>query len=183
MELREVLLKHPRVMVITDEVYEFITFGSEHVRFATLPDMWDRCLTVSSAGKTFSVTGWKVGWAIGPANLIKPVTLANQWVQFSVPTPNQQAVAYALEEAEKPYLGYPTYYKWLAETYKSKRDRLAASLTAGGVKPILPQGGIFIIADTSNLVVPEKYMKESTEACPIMTRDWALCRYNRVPLI
>ena len=70
-----------------DEVYEKLVYdGRTHVRLASLPDMWERTITVSSCGKTFSSTGWKVGWVYGHADLIKPVMLANQWVQFSVST-------------------------------------------------------------------------------------------------
>ncbi len=130
------------------------------------------------------------------------MSLTNQWVQFSVATPLQQAAAYALAEAERPYKGYPTYdvcwsvpwlpcltsphmcfclfvsyYEYLATRYKEKRDLLAGALRAAGIDPILPDGGIFIVADTGRLEVPAAYLSDSTEACPVMTRDWALCRW------
>ena len=92
--IAEVVARHPRIVVICDEVYEHMVYDDrEHVQFPSLPGMWERSVTVSSAGKTFSVTGWKIGWVVGPAPLVKGVALVNQWVQFSVTTPLQQAVA------------------------------------------------------------------------------------------
>ncbi len=82
-------------------------------------------------------------------------------------TPNQQAVAYALEEADKPYEGYENYYTWLRATYKGKRDRLMQSLSIAGLTPIVPDGGIFVMADTSKCSVPESYMNETTEGTSI----------------
>ena len=71
-----ILKRNPHVIAICDEVYEYLVFSPKcHTRLASLPDMWDRVITVSSSGKTFSVTGWKVGWAIGPENLVHPITL------------------------------------------------------------------------------------------------------------
>jgi kynurenine--oxoglutarate transaminase/cysteine-S-conjugate beta-lyase/glutamine--phenylpyruvate transaminase len=83
-KIRHILLKNPHVIAVCDEVYEKLVFdGNRHVRLASLPDMWERTITVSSVGKTFSVTGWKVGWLYGGAQLVKQVMLANQWVQYS----------------------------------------------------------------------------------------------------
>jgi kynurenine--oxoglutarate transaminase/cysteine-S-conjugate beta-lyase/glutamine--phenylpyruvate transaminase len=152
--------------------------GRTHTRLATLPGMWERTLTVSSAGKTFSITGWKVGWVIGCAELVKGVVLTNQWVQFSVSTPAQQAIAWAFEEADRPYEGHDTYFDWLRGQYARKRSMLASALTAAGLKPVVPEGGFFIMADTSAVAVPDAYMEESSAACgPVMRRDWAFCRF------
>jgi aspartate/methionine/tyrosine aminotransferase len=164
--------QYPRVIVISDEVYEHILFdGKKHVRIANVDGMWERTLTVSSAGKTFSVTGWKVGWAIGPSNLIKGIYLANNWIQFSVATPFQEAVANMLELAEKPYKGFPTFYAFVADQYKQKRDRLSRALLDVGIVPITPGGGIFLYSDISAVKVPESFL------APNMTYDWAFCRW------
>ncbi|RLN59178.1 hypothetical protein BBJ29_003941 [Phytophthora kernoviae] len=164
--------KYPRVIVISDEVYEHILFdGKKHVRIANMEGMWERTLTVSSAGKTFSVTGWKVGWAIGPSNLVKGIYLANNWIQFSVATPFQEAVANMLELAEKPYKGFPTFYAFVADQYKQKRDRLARELVEVGIVPIMPGGGIFLYSDISAVKVPESFVE------PGMSYDWAFCRW------
>ncbi|CAI5736596.1 unnamed protein product [Peronospora destructor] len=159
--------QYPRVIIISDEVYEHIVFdGKKHVRIASMDGMWERTLTVSSAGKTFSMTGWKVGWAIGPSNLIKGVCLANNWIQFSVATPLQEAVANMLDLAEKPYKEYPTFYAFVADQYKQKRDRLTCSLVDVGIVPITPGGGIFLYSDISAVKVPDSFIQLN------MTHDW-----------
>lgn len=171
------VLQHPRVVVVSDEVYEHITFdGKRHARVANIPGMWDRTLTVSSAGKTFSVTGWKVGWAIGPHALVKGVHLANNWIQFSVATPFQEAVATMLERAEEPYEGFPTFYAFVAHQYAQKRDRLAAALESVGIKPVTPHGGIFLYSDISAISVPTEFQPAG------MSFDWAFCRWLTITI-
>ncbi len=173
-----ILSDFPRVVAISDEVYEHMLYdGRAHTRLATIPGMWDRTITISSSGKTFSVTGWKIGWAVGPPHLISGIILTNQWVQFSVSTPSQQAIAWCLARADEPYEGYPSYYAWLNAQYTRKRDILVNGLRAAGLTPVMPEGGFFIIADTSNINVPEEHMAVTTKAAPIMRRDWAFCRY------
>ena len=185
--IADIVARHPRIVVICDEVYEHMTYdGHDHVQFPTLPGMWERSVTVSSAGKTFSVTGWKVGWVVGPAPLVKGVMLVNQWVQFSVATPLQQAVAWALEEAEQPFTApgadgaevtHDSYFAYLRAQYLAKRTLLCDALNAAGLKAIAPEGGFFVMADTSAVSIPDSYLAESTPACPSMTRDWAFCRW------
>ena len=109
---------------ISDEVYEKMVYdGRKHVHLCSLPGMWDQTITISSAGKTFSATGWKVGWAYGAADLIKPIMMANQWIQYSVATPNCRAIAEVLEKSEDPYEGAP-YFEHLQGEYARKRDHL-----------------------------------------------------------
>lgn len=146
-ELAEIaaLCQEHDVIVVSDEVYERMLF--EHVRLpriATLPGMWERTLSIGSAGKTFSVTGWKIGWAIGPAPLVAAIRAVQQWLTFSVATPFQVAVAEAIRMA--PALGY---YEAMAQMYRDKRDRLAAILAEARLRPFLPQATYFIMADTS----------------------------------
>lgn len=136
-----------------------------------LDGMWERTLTISSAGKTFSVTGWKVGWAVGPSSLTKGIYLANNWIQFSVTTPLQEAVANMLERAEQPYKGFPTFYAFVADQYQKKRDRLAQALIEVGIKPVLPHGGIFLYSNISEVQVPKAYLPDG------MSYDWAFCRW------
>lgn len=147
--IASIVLEHD-LYVLSDEVYEWMVYApTEHVRIATLPGMWERTITLGSAGKSFSVTGWKIGWAIAPAALANAVNLAHQWIPFAVTTPLQEAVAIGLEEAAKG-----EYFPWLADMYQSKRDRLAAALEAAGLAPMRPDGSYFIVADTSRLEVP-----------------------------
>ncbi|KAA0172792.1 hypothetical protein FNF27_05772 [Cafeteria roenbergensis] len=176
--IARIVRAHPRLVVLCDEVYEHLTYdGAEHVRLASLPGMWDRCVTVSSSGKTFSVTGWKVGWVVGPRPLVRSVMTANAWVQFSVPTPTQSAIAEALAKADSPYQGFPSFYHFLRAQYRGKRDRLVRALRRAGMRPIVPSAGFFIMAQTAGSTVPDKYMAQSTPSCPKMTRDWALARH------
>jgi kynurenine--oxoglutarate transaminase/cysteine-S-conjugate beta-lyase/glutamine--phenylpyruvate transaminase len=177
-DIAAVLADFPAVVAVSDEVYEHLVYdGAEFTRIATLPDMADRTISISSSGKTFSCTGWKIGWAVGPAHLIAGIILTNQWVQYSVSTPSQAAVAAMIEAAEEPYEGFSNYYAWLLDQYTRKRDILVSGLRSAGLRPVSPEGGFFIIANTTNYDVPEKFMALKTKAAPVMRRDWAFCRF------
>lgn len=131
------------VLVVTDEVYDQIVFdGAEHVPIATLPGMWERTLSINSTGKTFSLTGWKIGYAVGPAELNQALRSAHQWITFSTATPLQVAAAVALEQAR-----HSTYYADLRAEYRARRDRLAQILAAAGL-PTLPVEGSYFIMST-----------------------------------
>ncbi|GFR10602.1 kynurenine--oxoglutarate transaminase 3 [Trichonephila clavata] len=92
------LCKKHDVIAVMDEVYEWIVYkGHEHIRMATLPGMWERTITIGSAGKTFSVTGWKIGWAYGPQHLLQSLQLLHQNCVYTCPTPIQEAVAIGFE--------------------------------------------------------------------------------------
>lgn len=135
------------VVAVTDEVYEFITFdGAVHRPLASLPGMGERTITISSAGKTFSVTGWKVGWAVAAPPLAEAVFRAHQFITFSGAAPLQEATAVGLETAE----GHG-YYEELQEMYERKRDFLAAALASAGLPPITPRGTYFIMVDIGGL--------------------------------
>ena len=132
------------LVVITDEVYEHLTFGVEHVPIATLPGMWERTLTLSSAGKSYSFTGWKVGWATGPAPLVGAVLAAKQWLTFTSGSPLQPAVAVALDE----HADYP---RELAASLRERRDVLCAGLREAGLAPSVPDGTYFTSTDVAHL--------------------------------
>ena len=176
--IASILRRNTHVTAVMDEVYEHLVYdGKQHLRLASLPDMWDRVITVSSCGKTFSCTGWKVGWVYGHQDLIKPIMLANQWVQFSVSTPTQKAIADVLLEAQKPYKDYPSYYKYMSAMYVKKRDHLAQSLRSASLIPHIPEGGFFIMADTSAHHIPEAYaIRPGPMGESPVTRDWAFAR-------
>lgn len=139
--------------------------------------MWDRTLTVSSAGKTFSCTGWKVGWIYGAAHLLNPIMLANQWIQFSVSTPAQRALVEILEKAEESYEGYASYYEYLRTMYETKRNYLVESLQTVGLTPVIPQGGFFVMANTSNIQYPAHYLEQPLPNGSAATRDWGFARW------
>ncbi len=148
-ELEEIaaLCRERGVVAVTDEVYDRIVFdGAEHVPLAGLPGMWERTLTLNSAGKTFSLTGWKVGWAVGPAGLGAALRAVHQFVTFATATPFQEAIATALEAA--PGRGY---YAELAAGYRARRDQLRAALEGSGLPTLAIGGSYFLMADISGL--------------------------------
>ncbi|KAG8218770.1 PLP-dependent transferase [Butyriboletus roseoflavus] len=141
------------LLVISDEVYDCLLFdGKEHVRIATLPGMWDRTVTVLSAGKAFAATGWRVGWLIGPASIIKPTLAACTRIVFCSNSPLQEAAACGLEQARSR--GF--FEKQIAE-YQERRDVLLAAFDSVGLKYSLPEGTYFVLVDISGLKVPENY--------------------------
>ncbi len=133
------------VLVLCDEVYERIVFdGREHLRLANLAGMWERTVSLGSAGKTFSVTGWKIGWAVAPPPLSLALRRLHQWIPFAVATPLQRAVAEVLAQAPGR-----DYYSELAAMYQQRRDRLVQILDGAGLKPLTPEGTYFVMADIS----------------------------------
>ena len=130
--------------VVTDEVYEHLTYGVEHVPIATLPGMAERTLTISSIGKSYSFTGWKVGWATGPASLVGALLSAKQWLTFTSGAPLQPAAAYALTSAGD----YP---KQLAASLQERRDLLLTGLAEAGLPARTPDGTYFAISDITHL--------------------------------
>eukprot|EP00980_Cylindrotheca_fusiformis_P011988 scaffold2836_cov99-Cylindrotheca_fusiformis.AAC.3 len=184
-QLVRIVLDHPNLIVISDEVYEHIVFDEEtepHLSIANIDNgvLWDRTLTLSSSGKTFSCTGWKVGWAVGPAHLVKAVSAVQKWVNFSSATPTQDAIAQCLVLAREPYQGFENYYVWLAAEYKRKRGLLMTALQKAGMNSIVPPGGFFIVADTSEIDFPyDDIAKQHSDAMPTspMPRDWAMSRW------
>ena len=133
------------------------TAGSvaQHNRMATIDGMWDRTITVGSGGKTFSVTGWKIGWAIGPKHLVTDVYLARQWTSFSVATPLQEAVAVAFEATALAAEGEPhaAYFDEYKADLQERRDKLVTYLSAAGLRPVVPSGSYFVLCDISGLGV------------------------------
>jgi L-glutamine---4-(methylsulfanyl)-2-oxobutanoate aminotransferase len=126
-------------IVIADEVYEEITFGKPHIRIATLPGMWERTLTLSSLGKTFSLTGWKLGWAIGSPHLTAGLRAAHQFLTFTTPTPVQHGGVAALSAPS-------SFFEQLRQSYQSKRDLLADGLAELGFDVHRPEGTYFLMA-------------------------------------
>jgi N-succinyldiaminopimelate aminotransferase len=129
------------LVVVTDEVYEHLTFdGVAHVPLATLPGMRERTLTISSGGKTFNTTGWKVGWICGPPELVTAVTTAKQFLTYVNAGPQQPAIALGL--------GLPdAYFTGLAAQLAAQRDVLCAGLDAAGFTVFRPQGTYFVTVD------------------------------------
>jgi N-succinyldiaminopimelate aminotransferase len=133
------------VTVIADEVYEHLIFApAQHIPIATLPGMFERTVTVSSAGKLFSATGWKIGWVYGHPSLVEGVARAHQFITFAVHHPSQEAIAYALNLPD-------TYYEGFQAMYETKRQLILSALDGGGLRYIAPEGTYFVLADFSHV--------------------------------
>ncbi|WP_220451210.1 pyridoxal phosphate-dependent aminotransferase [Nocardioides dongkuii] len=182
----DVALEHDLV-VVTDEVYEHLTYDAEHVPLATLPGMAERTLTLSSAGKSYSFTGWKVGWATGPRELVGALLAAKQWLTFTSGSPLQPAVAHALDQE-------PDFPRRLAEQLRARRDLLCAGLADVGMTVRVPEGTYFATTDVSELgwedgrsfclalperagvvAIPAQVFHDDVEAGRHLVR-WAFCK-------
>ena len=128
------------LVVITDEVYEHLVYDGEHIPIASLPGMAERTLTISSGGKSFSFTGWKVGWATGPAALVSAMVGAKQFMTYTSGAPLQPAIALALELDDD-------YFDALRARMEGQRDLLCDGLAAIGFEVFVPQGGYFATTD------------------------------------
>ena len=147
LEVIAALCRRHDALVISDEVYSEILFdGAAHVPIATLPEMADRTITIGSMGKTFSVTGWKVGWAIAPAALTAAVRAVHQFVTFTNSVPFQEALADVL-----PAAAANGYYPQLRADYARRRDLLARVLRDAGLQPLPIGGAYFLLADVAPL--------------------------------
>ena len=175
------------LVVISDEVYEHLTYDQPHVPIATLPGMAERTLTISSGGKTFSFTGWKVGWASGPEPLVRAVVGAKQFLTFTSGSPLQPAVATALALDDD-------YFVDLRSGLRARRDQLCEGLAAVGLDVLVPQGTYFATTDIRPLgfddglefcrrlpelagvvAVPHQVFYDDVEAGRPLVR-WAFCK-------
>ena len=145
LELIAELAREHDAYVVTDEVYEHLTFdGREHIPMATLPGMFERTLTISSGGKTFSTTGWKVGWVSGPADLVTACATVKQFLTFVGSGPFQPAIATGLALGDD-------FYRDLQARMQQQRDILSAGLRDAGLTLSTPGGGYFVVADAAAL--------------------------------
>jgi N-succinyldiaminopimelate aminotransferase len=187
----ELAVEHD-LLVLTDEVYEHLLFdGRRHVPICTLPGMWERTVSISSAGKTFSFTGWKVGWVTGPAELVDTVMSAKQWLTFANAAPLQPAVAFALSQEA-------AYYDTLAKELQAKRDLLVAGLRELDLDVYPPEATYFVTTDVRRyghadamafclalperagvVAVPCQVFYDNQEAGRHLVR-WAFCKETSV---
>ncbi len=192
LELVASLAREHDAWVVTDEVYEHLVFdGAEHVPVATLPGMAERTLTISSGGKTFSATGWKVGWLTGPAEAVAAARTVKQFLTYVASGPFQPAVALALGLGDEVYAG-------LRDSLQAKRDLLCSALEQCGLQVSRPSGTYFVIADAAPLGavdglefarrlpsvagvvgVPVSVFHDDTEAARTLIR-FAFCKRDEV---
>jgi N-succinyldiaminopimelate aminotransferase len=184
--IARVCIEHDLVCV-SDEVYEHLVYDGEHVPIATLAGMAQRTLTVSSVGKSFSFTGWKIGWCSGPAELVAAVRGVKQYLTFAGGTPLQHAAAAALR---LPGI----HLEALRDELRVKRDLLCAGLTEAGLHPLVPAGTYFVNADVSSdavefcttlpercgvVAIPTSVFYDDAGAAPTLVR-FAFCKREDV---
>jgi N-succinyldiaminopimelate aminotransferase len=153
LELLVELAHEHDALIVTDEVYEHLTFGAvhapvKHCPISSLPGAFERTITISSGGKTFSATGWKIGWIVAPAELLKAILAVKQFLTFVNGAPFQPAIAVGLRLPDE-------YFTTAAATLGAKRDILSAGLTAAGFTVSRPEAGYFVIADAAPLGVTD----------------------------
>ncbi|MEQ8717385.1 MAG: pyridoxal phosphate-dependent aminotransferase [Acidimicrobiales bacterium] len=136
------------LLVVTDEVYEHLVYDGEHIPISTLPGMAERTVTISSAGKTFSFTGWKVGWVTGPAELVAAVRTAKQFLTYVCGGPFQHGIAVGLGLGDD-------YYRSFTVGMKAGRDRIVAGLSAAGFDVFTPAGTYFVTTDITPITGPD----------------------------
>ncbi|KAI5119902.1 hypothetical protein M0805_003706 [Coniferiporia weirii] len=147
------IAKEFNLVVMSDEVYECLVFdGKEHFRIATLPGMWERTISVYSAGKAFAATGWRVGYLIGPSSIINPTLAATTRIVFCSNSPLQEAAAAGLEQVVER-----KFFETQNREYEERRAILASAFDRLGLKYTLPQGSYFILLDVSSVHWPEDF--------------------------
>jgi aminotransferase len=159
--IAQLCIRHD-ALAVTDEIYEHIRFQGEHIPIATLPEMRRRTVTISGASKTFSVTGWRVGWVIAPLELTGAIRKVHDFLTVGAPAPLQEGVAVALEQLN------PEFYRELAGSYRTRRDSLHSALVETGFVCSAPEGAYYILADFSQLSVA------MPEAGPMSDTDFAV---------
>ncbi len=155
--IAEVAIEHDLV-VVSDEVYEHMVFEGQHIPIASLPGMRERTITIGSAGKTFSFTGWKVGWVTAPVELRQAVLVAKQFLTFVNAAPLQPAVEVGLRLPDD-------YFADLRDGLRSKRDRLQAGLKDVGFDVFSTQGTYFLTADITDIAASAGLPPTSIEFC------------------
>ena len=169
-EMEEIaeLAKQYDAFVITDEVYEYIIYdGNRHISMAALPGMYERTITCSSLSKTYSMTGWRLGYLIGPERVIEAAKKVHDFLTVGAAAPLQEAAVTGLKFG-------PEYYEWLKDLYTEKRDYLCGRLEQMGLPHTTPQGSYFVLVDISGFLErPEFSGWTDLEFC-----EWMIKKYG-----
>src|SRR6185503_9792885 len=142
LEFIAALCRKWNAIAITDEIYEHIVYEGEHVSMAALEGMRERTVTISGLSKTWSVTGWRIGWCLAPPALTDAIRKVHDFLTVGAPAPLQEAAAVALGSG-------PEYYAALAENYRDRRDYLVPALEAAGFRTFRPRGAYYVMTDIS----------------------------------
>lgn len=156
-ELAKIICDHD-LYLLSDEVYEHLTFGQKHFPSASIKELKERTITISSTGKTFGLTGWKIGWACAPSHILKAIHHVHQFTTFCVSHPLQEAMAEALEQSNH-------YLEEFKKTYLAKKNLLIGGLEKAGFDIIKPQGTYFVLAK-----IPNKYDND-IEFCKYLIQE------------
>jgi aminotransferase len=141
----EIAVEHD-LMIFTDEIYEYFLYdGRRHVSMASLPGMAERTITIGGYSKTFSITGWRIGYSVAAPQWTQAIGAMNDLLYVCAPTPLQAGVAAGIQELPD------TFYRQLAKDYQHKRDRFCAALAQAGLPPAVPQGAYYVLADATRL--------------------------------
>lgn len=133
------LAKRKNLIIVTDEIYEYITYGKPHISIGKLPDAADRTITISGASKTYAVTGWRVGYAVAPAELTDKIGVVSDHLSICAPAPLQHGIVAGMQLPDR-------YYEQMAKDYWAKRDMLVDTLRAIDFDPYVPDGSYYILA-------------------------------------
>lgn len=170
-EMEEIaeLAKRYDAFVITDEVYEYIIYGeNRHISMAALPGMYEQTITCSSLSKTYSMTGWRLGYLIGPEHVIEAAKKVHDFLTVGAAAPLQEAAVTGLKFG-------PEYYQWLKDLYTEKRDYLCGRLEQMGLSHTTPQGSYFVLVDISGfLEKPEFTGWTDLEFCEWMIKNYGV---------
>lgn len=140
------IAKRHDLFVFTDEIYEYFLYdGRRHISIATLPDMAERTITIGGYSKTFSITGWRIGYSVAAERWAQLIGAMNDLLYVCAPAPLQMGVAAGITELPE------SFYRQMAQEFQQKRDRFCAALTRAGLTPSIPQGAYYVLADVSSL--------------------------------
>ena len=138
-------VKKHDLFVFTDEIYEYFVYEGEHISPATLPGLWERTITISGYSKTFSITGWRIGYTIAHRQWTQAISYFNDLVYVCAPAPLQIGVAKGIRDLRE------SFYQQISEEYIQKRDLLCGTLAEIGLIPSIPKGAYYVLADASSL--------------------------------
>ncbi|VDL70300.1 unnamed protein product [Nippostrongylus brasiliensis] len=173
------------LIVIADEVYEWHVWDKPMIRFASLPGMYERTVSIGSAGKAFSVTGWKLGWCIAPKELLTPIKMMHQNCVFTCSTPTQEALACAFEKELEWFKSDPSksyLLTGLPNELRTKCDQLYSMLSEAGLDPIRPDAGYFMIAHFAHIDGPFREPDSTNDPLDFRFVRW-LCREKKLAVI
>lgn len=154
--------KAPQAYVISDDVYDFLSFNTDYKVFANYGDNWRKTITIYSGGKLMNCTGWKVGWMIGPPELTKEASLIHESGIFNLNVPGQVAIARSMEQLKDPFEGYNSYPEYVRETFIQSKNEMVDVFADSGLPltPTICEGGYFVLFDVSatRSLIPDQFL-------------------------